>query len=379
MDPRISQIEPDLPGGDRSLFAESFDLTPAAADRIRGLDARDHIARAYGGRWLALLEQASCLIAVTSGPRHILAFANAACRRRLDVTEVIGRPAGEVAAALGGGAFAARLDAVYQTGLAERPGAEAVAARRGAGEPPGPLYLDFVLQPILDGDGRASGVLIEGHDVTERVRVEQERTLLMDELNHRVKNTLATVVAMARLARKSAASLDGFADSLTRRIVAMSRTQDLLMAKATHAVPVRDVLALELAPYLIAGGPVQLTCEDMAIGADAAVHLSLIFHELLTNAAKYGALAHPEGRLTVRCARGPALAELAWCETAGRVLPPSGPPGFGSTLIERLARGLGGGVRLIRRDDGLDAVLSFAVRAPEADEVDPQRPAPPGG
>jgi two-component sensor histidine kinase len=312
-------------------------------------------------RLLAILDRAPCLIAVTRGPQHIVEFANRAFRDMLDGLFILGRPIHLERGPLAGRDFVKRLDDAFaQT---PRPPEQALEVQRRGGEVSASLFLDFVIQPVFSPSGLVTGLLIEGHDVTERVLFKRRQILLMDEMNHRVKNTLATVVALIRLARRSATTLDAFTDSLTRRIVAMGQTQELISVGSLDAVSVQDLLTLELAPYLGENGPVQLTCGDVEIASPSAVNLSLIVHELLTNAAKYGALSEAGGRLQIDCQLHPDGAVLAWRETTARPLAPAGPAGFGTALIDRLGRGLGGGVVLTWRADGLDVLIRFAASA----------------
>ena len=218
-----------------------------------------------------------------------------------------------------------------------------------------------MFEPVHAPDGQITGVFMMGYDVSEHVWAKDRQKLLVDELNHRVTNTLAVVQALTRLTGKTAAGVDDYMASLDSRIQAMANTHDMLTATLWQPVNLRRLLDLELAPY--AEGPVTLACEpDLTIAAKDAVSLSLIVHELLTNAAKYGGLAGPGGRLEVQCAPdGLGRAQLIWHETTESAEAPDTSSGFGGRLIQRLARDLKGEAHLDFQPDGLKARLTFAV------------------
>ncbi len=188
---------------------------------------------------------------------------------------------------------------------------------------------------------------------------ERRQTLLVNELNHRVKNTLATVQSMAMMTARSAPSPDAYKASLERRIIALSKTHDLLTKAAWETVSLRDVLGAELRPYDDDGGRrVTLVGPPVPLSPRVAVALGMAAHELATNAAKHGSLSVPEGRLEVRWevvtdGSGSRL-HLAWKETGGpRVQAPSR-KGFGSRLLQQgIARELDGETHLDFAVDGL--------------------------
>jgi two-component sensor histidine kinase len=120
------------------------------------------------------------------------------------------------------------------------------------------------------------------------------------------------------------------------------------------------VIEAELAPYLI-GEQLQFTCDDMTIDPQNAVRLGLLVHELLTNAAKYGGLSTPDGKLLVRCEQGPGGALLVWREVFESTTPITIGGGFGTVLVERLAREMQGGSRVSAVTDGFEAMVIFAL------------------
>lgn len=167
------------------------------------------------------------------------------------------------------------------------------------------------------------------------------RNSLSRELNHRVRNTLASVLSILSLTRRRAHDLDQFADSLEGRIRALSTTHDLLAETDWGTVPIRAVIAAELAPMADAQG-VVIEGPEVDLAPGDALSFGLALHELATNAAKFGALSVPEGRVEVRWHMAQAgdppshLAIVEWTESGGPPVAPTRPRGFGSELIERL-------------------------------------------
>src|SRR6202000_2806587 len=116
-------------------------------------------------------------------------------------------------------------------------------------------------------------------------------TMLADELHHRVPNTPSVVLALARLTARSADTVEAFQIAFSARIQAMARTNALLLRGHAQAVNVRSAIEVELDAYAGLDAQVTLECDAIQIASDAALSLSLLIHELVTNAAKYGALS----------------------------------------------------------------------------------------
>jgi two-component sensor histidine kinase len=195
-------------------------------------------------------------------------------------------------------------------------------------------------------------------DVTARELSERTLRMLVHELNHRVKNMLATVQSVARQSLR-AAQLSGPARDFEDRLMALGWTYDLLTQERWTGAPLRDVIQRTLTPH-IAHGSSRLTLEgpDLWLHPNRALSLALALHELATNAVKYGALSNETGRIAVSWSIEQETAErqleLEWAESGG---PPVRAPrrrGFGSRLIERsLARDLGGQAKLAFEPAGL--------------------------
>jgi PAS domain S-box-containing protein len=188
-------------------------------------------------------------------------------------------------------------------------------------------------------------------DITERKIAEERQALLMHELNHRVKNTLATVQSLAMLSYRAAPNVETN-DAFLERLRALSRVHDLLSETAWEGASLHEVVQRTLAPYggerFAASGPaVQLQ-------PNTAVTLNMAFHELATNAMKYGALSTQGGRVDIAWRSAEDCVVIDWRECDGPAVTEPSHRGFGSRLIERgLARDAGSEARLNFLPDGL--------------------------
>ncbi|MGF3025873.1 sensor histidine kinase [Methylobacterium aquaticum] len=201
----------------------------------------------------------------------------------------------------------------------------------------------------------------------ERRAADARQELLIHELNHRVKNTLATVQSMARQTARSAGSLDDFTGSFEARLLAMSQTHNVLTANHWEGAGLRGILSAELEPY--AGGrPDRIRLEGPPVSLTPAVALPLgmAIHELATNAAKYGALSVETGQVAVewgvdRQVGGETLS-LRWRERGGPAVAPPTRTGFGTRLIRTsLERELAGEVQLDYAAAGLTCLIAVPL------------------
>ncbi|MCQ8185878.1 chemotaxis protein CheB [Parvularcula maris] len=229
------------------------------------------------------------------------------------------------------------------------------------------ITIDFQVAPVMDGEGEVIELIASGYDITERRAAEVRLTMLLGELQHRVKNTLATVAAISRFLADNATSVSAYEDRLTARLEAISRTHDLLTAEGWGGASLHEVLSLEASPYQSAEiSRVRVKGDDIRLDPKEVLSLGMAFHELVTNAAKYGALSTPEGEVTVTVSEGGAEwtdypRSIVWKEKGGpEVSPPHNRSGFGSFLIEQvLARDLKGEVQLHYEEDGVRCCIGL--------------------
>ncbi|WP_262266112.1 PAS domain S-box protein [Microvirga yunnanensis] len=221
---------------------------------------------------------------------------------------------------------------------------------------------------LRDELGQVSGALGMFSDMSEKKRLEEQQALLMRELHHRVKNTLSTVQALVNSTARNAPSAQTFRDSLTQRIMSLAKTHTLLFNNEMAGVRLRDILRSELEPYDDQTGTrVILTGPDLDVPAHLTLAVGMAVHELTTNAAKYGALSSPQGRVQVTWSLpaadvGESKIRFEWVEHGG---PPVAVPdrkGFGTTLLERvLSRQLGGEVEVAFAPEGLRVRVEAAL------------------
>lgn len=212
-------------------------------------------------------------------------------------------------------------------------------------------------------------ILATSVDVTERreaeQRAEQHRRLLLDELNHRVKNTLATVQSIARQTLRMAETPADFIAGFSARLMALARAHDLLTRREWQAVSLSDLVRRTVAPYGISR--IAISGEAFDLPPNTAVVLNMVLHELATNAAKYGALSKDEGVLDIKWTIDRTLGaeprlSLDWTERGGPT-PTRTRTGFGTRLIERsLAAELGGAATLDFNPEGLRCSMQLFVR-----------------
>jgi PAS domain S-box-containing protein len=187
---------------------------------------------------------------------------------------------------------------------------------------------------MRDAAGRASAVSGIVQDVTERRLEDQQRQHLMAELDHRVKNVLAAVQALAQQTAKRTTSLDAFLANFGGRLRAMASANELLTAARWRGAAVEHLVAAELGA--ISPGQTGWGGPELFLTPRAANALSLALHELATNAMKFGALSVESGHVEVRWKDARGGFELTWTETGGPTVAPPGRRGFGSTLLDQV-------------------------------------------
>ena len=210
-----------------------------------------------------------------------------------------------------------------------------------------------------------TGIFVEGFDVTDRVRGEENQKLLLQELSHRVKNLFAVSIGMVRLSARTAASPKDMAQALTPRLAALERANDLIRPGLTgvhsgEATTIERLIRAILLPYLDdRAGLIELSGESVAVSGPAVTGLALVFHEMATNAAKYGALSTPEGTLAIRWWVDGQDLHCRWTEAGGPpIVAAPKKSGFGTILVERSVSGqLNGILRTEWRPEGLIAHL----------------------
>ena len=234
-----------------------------------------------------------------------------------------------------------------------------------------PLIWEINSRLTTDAEGKRTGLHAIGRDVTEAKRAEAHLRLLVDELNHRVKNTLAIVQGIAQQSFKDVTDPAIARSAFEGRLAALSEAHNLLTREHWGAVSMAQIIGDAVAPHGRDAGRFELDGPDLPILPKTAISLALAIHELATNAVKHGALSRAEGRVAIRWVRidrvGSARLSLVWQERGGPEVITPKRRGFGTRMIERgLAAELGGTVKIDFRPEGL--VCTVDAPLPEGAE-----------
>ncbi|MEM7399661.1 MAG: HWE histidine kinase domain-containing protein [Pseudomonadota bacterium] len=221
--------------------------------------------------------------------------------------------------------------------------------------------------PIIGQDGSLAGAVLVFRDVTERRRAAQRQTMLVGELNHRVKNVLAIVQSLMQASLRQAKdpTTQTMARTLAERLRALHRAHDLLLESQWSGASLKAMVERELEPYRREGGPkVVIKGSDVLLPPQCTSILAMTLHELATNAVKYGALSQNDGQLNVawKKQRRNRLV-LVWEEKGAPTVPkPSARKGFGTQLIDQgIRHNLGGETKTEFRKAGLYVELSVPL------------------
>ncbi|CAI2932859.1 Blue-light-activated histidine kinase [Aminobacter niigataensis] len=221
-----------------------------------------------------------------------------------------------------------------------------------------------------DAEGRPTLVFGVNYDITERRHAEERQRLLLREINHRVKNTLATVQALASQTVRYAREPREFLDAFSQRLRALGLAHGLLSEYEWRGIGIRDLARLELSPFDDTDAPrISIVGQDALLTPDQALGFALILHELASNALKYGALSVPRGKVslswTIKGGKGAKRLNLEWMESGGPEVSPPEHHGFGSILIRRsLAKVISSEVRHEFHPEGVRAEISMPFGEP---------------
>jgi PAS domain S-box-containing protein len=224
------------------------------------------------------------------------------------------------------------------------------------------IDISLTVSPLKDANGKVIGASKIARDITERRRAQEQQKLLVHEMKHRIKNSLATVQAIAtQTLNQHAKERDAF----IARLHALGSAHDLLTSKTWEKASVRAIVTRALEPFqehvndrLTIDGPA-----DLWLDSTKSVTVAMALHELATNAVKYGALSNGRGRVSIAWQRqsDPDRMRLVWQESGGPEVRPPKQKGFGSHLIERAFAGQLGGSELVFSPQGLSCTLEVAL------------------
>jgi PAS domain S-box-containing protein len=243
----------------------------------------------------------------------------------------------------------------------------------------GRRFLHGVYTPDVDENRKVVGWIASIVDLTDRKRAEEQRDLLMAEVNHRVKNTLATVISIARQSFAKGRAFEVSQQSFTDRIQALAQTHTRLAEANWSGMSLDTIVRDEIAPYRGLDN-IRISGPGLTLSPKLAVTLGMAFHELTTNAAKYGALSSKDGLIEIGWEFvGEDEVRLSWIESKGPAVEPPVRSGFGRLLLERaLASDLSGSVELSFPEEGLRCVIAFPLNPfPAKTRPESQSPATP--
>jgi PAS domain S-box-containing protein len=253
----------------------------------------------------------------------------------------------------------ARLDSVRNQAIERRRGEFAIEYRNILPKR-GVRWIESRSLIFYDSSGRPQRLVGVNIDITERKRAEETQRLLVAELNHRVKNVLATISAIIAQTQEASGLQTDFVTALNRRINSLARTHELLSESNWRGASLAEIVRREFAPY--ATGNAEARGPRVTLKAEATQAMATVLHELTTNAAKYGAFSDRAGRVSVQWrwlqngSRDRLLIE--WQETGGPAVLAPGQTGYGTSIIRELIPfELGGKVELIYAREGIRCQL----------------------
>jgi len=273
----------------------------------------------------------------------------------------IGRSDRDILPARSFAAFERLKRGVIETGLPAR--GEVSVELNGAVR-----WWNLTIVPTLAADGTPEGLLCGAVDISGRRETEARVRLLMGEVTHRSKNLLSVIQAIMRQTAAHSTSMQDFSDRFSARLKSLAASHDLLVQENWQGAALHDLVRSQLGHYSDrVGAQIEIEGPPLIVPPAAAQHIGMALHELATNAAKYGALSVPRGRVRIAWAvvvdaDGGRSCELSWSESGGPQVTRPARSGFGRIVIERtVARALDGKVSLGYAPGGVRWAITFQV------------------
>nr|WP_271069089.1 HWE histidine kinase domain-containing protein [Caulobacter sp. NIBR1757] len=217
-------------------------------------------------------------------------------------------------------------------------------------------WVEIRITPMIDG-----GIGVSLHDITERRKAEQARELLTREVDHRSRNALAVVQAIVRLTEGP--DLETYKEAVFGRVNALARAQGALADRRWEGAPLQELVD-EAMTALATPERYSLQGPTVRLSPEQTQPVSMLIHELATNASKYGGLSTAAGRVAIAWTLGEDGAiDLSWRESGGPPVSPPSRPGFGSRLMTQLARQMAATLSQAWEPSGL--VVTLAIPAPK--------------
>jgi PAS domain S-box-containing protein len=229
------------------------------------------------------------------------------------------------------------------------------------------VEISLTVSPIITAEGRIIGASKIARDITERKQAHERQLFLIRELEHRTQNLFAVVQAIVNRSLVEPYTLAKAKEILNGRLQALAQAHTMLAEAAWKGVPLAEIVKRQLAGF---SGNLSISGCDIDVNTPAAQQFALAIHELATNAAKYGALSVPEGRVSIACnverANGHSMFSFVWKESGGPPVVPPTRQGFGSNILLNAAKQFGPEVALTYEPDGLRYEVRFPLSTIEA-------------
>lgn len=345
-----------------------MDNSTAKSDAQQQGEARvDAFRRDLGPFVVAAEKTRMPMIFTDADPVHSVVFANDAFLALTGYArpDVLGKSFNSMRAGGVGSESVATVEAAFRGESDSEP---EVHYRRKDGSQ---FWTSLFVSPVCDESGAVVQHFVSLVDLTKHQENSARSKMLIDELNHRVKNTLATVQSIVNVTLRDSAEPPAIRDAIESRILALARSHDLLTSGQWEGAGLRDLVVLALQPFEVVGGEGQrfaIAGDNLRIAPKTVLALAITLHELATNAVKYGALSDDVGMIAIDWAVAPGASGdrlvLQWREHDGPPVTPPARRGFGSWVIERgLAHELGGKVTLAYPIDGVTCTIDIPAPA----------------
>jgi PAS domain S-box-containing protein len=222
---------------------------------------------------------------------------------------------------------------------------------------------DYIFTPVMDANGEVQSIAGTTRDITDIKRTEEHLQLLVNELNHRVKNTLATIQSIAAQTFRPELADPRAKAEFESRLLALSSVHSVLTDSNWESASLTEIATRAMAPFrddTSQPDRFEVAGDDVQLVPKMALAIAMALHELASNAVKYGALGIASGRVTLHWTFAENSVHMTWCERGGPKVDPPTRRGFGTRLIEQgLARELNGSVRLDYQPSGVVCIISF--------------------
>lgn len=352
----------DAPASSRAAPAtdRTSAVTEGALDRTTALEAENAALRAEASRLRRVLDAATGHAFITLDAQGRVSGWNAGARAILgwDAAEVMGRSGAMflLAEDRDKGVWEGELSKAALSGQAVN---ERWLVRRDGSR----FWASGATTPLRGGEGEVAGfVAVFADGSAARAEVERQ-ALMLGEMRHRMRNLLATAQAVALHTLRRAKVAEGVQVTLGNRLMALARSHDMQSREDGVGAPLTEVVRRAVAPY----GPAErlrLSGPPVRLPAPAVVSLNLVFHELATNAAKYGALSVPGGHVELRWSAQAGVVDIEWVERGGPHVAAPARRGFGTHLLEQgLQQEFGGTLRLEFLPDGVRCRIQVLAEA----------------